>query len=185
LSEILARIMSGFTVSLCITLDEEHYKRSASSEERAYLGNACGFAGFACSAYLGDVLRALDHHEFGFYVDQGGRGTAKHLEILQRIYADDRWRARFGLADFGPADRRVHLPVHTADLVVHEVITNRHHSHALSILGQRVIVRDLSKEEIDDTLEMWRQSMGFVRRHQKLHGARTVRLGPKKRPKSR
>jgi hypothetical protein len=91
-----------------------------------------------------------------YYVEQGGKGFDRIMEHFGIIYRDDRLRASRSMAAYGPVDRRILLPVHLSDLVAHEVITNRHESPALKILGELVVIDDINeRDDLQELIDQW------------------------------
>jgi hypothetical protein len=82
-----------------------------------------------------------------------------------------------GLAAFGPVDRRVDTPVHPADLVSHELATNRENTQIIEALGQRLTILDVTPDHIrgvlDDFTEIWqRVKRDRIRRKNELKRTR-------------
>ena len=165
LNQMLALLVNDHGIAaLCITVDEGQYIANTTAMDRSVLGNAYGFASFACVSFIADWLRSLDKGDASYYIDQGGQGYGKIMEILAMGYRDDGFRAQLKMAGFGPADHRQHLPVHTADLVAHEVITNRSASQPLAYMGERVTVHDLTVEQIRETMTQFRGLVAHFKR---------------------
>lgn len=146
LNELLADAMKYSNVwAMSVVVDEADYLRTTNQRQRSQMGNAYGFAGYIGLSVLSDWARQSNEH-VGYYIDQGGPGYGKMMEILVNAYATDSGRESFRVAGYGPADRRIHLPVHPADLVAHELAMNPDDSKPLAILGDRVRRIDVTPE---------------------------------------
>jgi uncharacterized protein with von Willebrand factor type A (vWA) domain len=76
------------------------------------------------------------------------------------------------MSGFGPADRRIHLPVHVPDLVAHEAATNRD-GELIGTMRPRLSFADIGCEEIDETFGQLRGLMAhFKREKQRRRNAR-------------
>ena len=143
-------------VTLCITLDRQEYRTLTSADDRSRLGNVAGFAGFLCIGRMAQYLRDEKLGDIGYYVEQGGPGFDKMMEFLGMVYRLDEARTNWHLADYGPVDRRIHLPVHASDLIAHETITNRDKSEPLKIAGNQACIIDLGAEYVQSAVEIHR-----------------------------
>jgi hypothetical protein len=93
--------------------------------------------------------------DYGYYVEQGGKGFGWIMQALALIYSSDKLRASYRMATYGRVDRRIHLPVHTADLISHELLTNRHTSPILNRLGEQVVVQDVTADDVGEIMGRW------------------------------
>lgn len=115
----------------------------ATTEARTALPDAAqvGAGQAVTMSGLGDV---------GYYVEHGGKGVGYIMDLMGQIHRSDRMRPRYCMAAFGQVDRRTHRRVHVADLVAHEVITQRHHSRPLDVLGDSLLIRDMEGDDIQE-----------------------------------
>jgi hypothetical protein len=139
-------------VTFCLTMRETDYMKATTPRQRSRHGNVFGFARYAALSIFSALIGRRVGGDVGYYVEQGGKGYAWIMERMRAIYGDDELRREYRMATFGPVDRREHLPVHTADLVAHEVITARHTSVPLDILGDHVEIYDVSGEDIENVI---------------------------------
>jgi len=156
----LAGLLSNLGIcSTCVTLRTNDFEANTTLEQRGNYGGVFGFARYVAilSLSLGfeDAGRS---GEFAYYADQGGRGLDWFMQTLRTIAANDSLRRQYRLTKHGVVDRRVHLPVHAADLVAHEVITHRHTSEPLNVLGRQVLVDDWNGDEVREVLNDFSQS---------------------------
>jgi len=154
----------------CTTVSRSDYMRVTNASDRSQLGNEYGFAGFVAISLMADVLRKYNQGDAGYYIDQGGKGFGKMIEILSYWYQRD--RADFMMATYGPADRRLHMPLHPADLVAHEVITNREKSECLPLFGEHLAIQDLSTQQLREIFAQHRVIWAHLKREkQRLKNA--------------
>jgi hypothetical protein len=152
----------------CVTFDRADYFNNTSAVDRSQLGNDHGFAWFACASVIAEYLRDYVKQDAGYYIDQGGLGSDKAMQILGWVYRDPEWRESWRLADFGPADRRVQLPLHPADLVAHQVATNRSESDILSTFGDWLNVSDAPASSIREAVSDFHDLVAIAKRqHEK------------------
>jgi hypothetical protein len=183
LNVFLAMLMKKHGIySFGTTIDADDYRAATTPLQRGWYGNEYGFARYVSLILTGHALAKLDRVDFGYYVDQGGKGGDWIMKTMADIYRFDDLRASYRMATFGPVDRRKHLPVHAADLVAHEVITNRENSTPLAILGDNVEVDDGTREQIDGVMAEFTQLRMHMRHATRNRRARNKAL--RKQPRS-
>lgn len=150
----LAHLMKEIGIaSTCVTLRTSEFERYTTQDERGNYGGAYGFARYASILALNHTFDDVgDSGSYAYYVDQGGQGGDWFVQTLQKIVGHDELRAKYRMAGYGVVDRRLHLPVHAADLVAHEVVTSRHTSEPLKILGKLVLVDDWTGEHVEEVM---------------------------------
>lgn len=147
LNGTLPGIMNSAGVfSVCVVFDRAAHIRITSPEDRSVFGNDHGFAWLACASVVSGALEQNGEYA-GYYIDQGGLGSKKAMQFLSGAYRDDEARESWRLADYGPADRRIHLPLHPADLVAHELATVGRSSAVIKSLND-VNVVDLDEHQL-------------------------------------
>jgi hypothetical protein len=162
LNETLAHVCNDRNIWIAsVTVNEKEYKAATTHEERSLLGNAYGFAAFACVGLIAQQFRvaARNSERAIYYIEKGGPGFAKTMELLAIAYRNDTFRKTLCLESFAPADRRIHTPVHPADLVAHEIVTNPKNSVPLAILGQRNRNEDITADRLRGFIADYKQLM--------------------------
>jgi len=162
----LASLMKRFGVfTTCITLRQEDFAAATESTDRSRYGGPFGFARYLSLFVMGQHLRTADQGEAAYLVEAGGKGYTWFIRILAGVYASDDLRREYRMASFGPSDRRKHLPAHAPDLVSHEVITARHTSEPLRILGGHVEIIDVSKDLMTEAMASFRRMRRVLMQH--------------------
>jgi hypothetical protein len=170
LNIVLATLMKQHRVySFCTTIDHDEYHAATTALQRGWYGNEYGFARYVSLVLAGHSLNRLNRGDFGYYVDQGGKGVDWIMQTMATIYRIDRLRAQYRMAAFGLVDRRKDLPVHAADLVAHEVITNRDASLPLSILGENVEIDDTTHGQIAGAMTEFTRIQKYMRHLKQKH----------------
>jgi hypothetical protein len=173
LNVTLAWLMKKWRVAtVCITVRERDYLENTTALQRGWYGDAYAFARYVSLVYTGESIRRLNKGDFGHYVEQGGRGFDWIMQTLGLIYKSDQLRPKYRMATYGPVDRRIHLPAHAADLVAHEVITNRHKSAALSLLGENVVIEDVAGDTIETIMTEFAEIRKVIAKLKNDHRAR-------------
>lgn len=150
----LARMLRDLGISsTCVTTRVSDFESVTTPAERSMYGGPYGFLRYASLLALNLTFdNAGDTGRYAYYLDQGGQGGDWFLQTLGRIAQHDELRAKYRMAGYGVVDRRVHVQVHAPDLIAHEVITSRHTSEPLKVLGDRVLVDDWTADDIRELM---------------------------------
>lgn len=170
--------------SSAVAMNEADYIELSTHADRSRLGNVYGFAGFGAAVMMGSALRSLGGGYAGYYVDRGGPGFDKVMQLFGDVYnGEQHLRPHFRLAHYGPANRHDNLPIHAADLVAHEVVTRGQASPIVQWLGNELHVHELTPIDIAsllgtfremDSHHKWKRS---VRRNKEKSERRSQRKG--------
>jgi hypothetical protein len=154
LNIVLATLLYRWKIpTLCITLDQDVYMQNTTPLQRGWYGNAFGFARYISAIMSGDSAKRGYSGDIGYYVEQGGKGHDWIMQAFGVIYASDKLRADYGMAAYGPVDRRIHLPVHAPDLIAHEVVHDDGKSFPLAIVGDFALVQEITAPQIARAME--------------------------------
>jgi hypothetical protein len=154
LNLLLAYVMRECNIQgYCVTMDTLEYLSLATPRQRSQIGNEYSFAAFACFSVVAERFRqAVPGAAMAFYVEKGGPGFDRTMQLMGDCFKDERTGDGIALATYGPADRTRDLPCHPADLIAHEVVTNRYHSQPLNVLDEWLTVTDVTHEILRDAL---------------------------------
>lgn len=146
----LAKIMHDIgIVTACCTVRPSDFEKGTKQADRGKYGGAYGFARYAQLLQINTAADTmLDYTPIEIYIDQGGLGGDWFIQLLDEIAQHDELRAKYRLVGHGTVDRRQDVRVHCADLISHELLTDRHKSLVLKLFGDRILVDDWTQDDV-------------------------------------
>lgn len=154
----LPHVMRDFRIGgICASIRRDDYLAVTDNAVRGGLGNVYCFAGFVCACLFADELRRLDLGDSGYFIEGGGPGSEPLRNLLDDALRVPAWKTTMRIAMTALVNRHEHLPVHPADLITHEVATNRATSAALVAIGKSLDIVDVSRDKLAEIAEWYRQ----------------------------
>jgi hypothetical protein len=138
----------------CATLRISDFEKGTKQADRGKYGGAYGFVRYMLllhTSWAADDL--LDETPIEIYIDQGGLGGDWFMQLLDAIAMHDSLRKKYRLTAHRTVDRRNDVRVHCPDLISHELLTDRHTSPVLKLLGNTVLVDDWTQDGIAEAID--------------------------------